>query len=587
MKRLPNPLSASRRLAFAVLIAIGAGQAVAAIAIALLVQQGFDRLVATVDTPAEPVAATTLAQLVAGLAVAVLASAWLRSQERVSSEKLGQHYVQEVRAVLFAHLTTVPARELGKRHRGSLLLKFVGDLSALRLWVSRGLARMLVAGVAITLALAALAVMNPALALGVGLVLVAGGLATLGISPWMLRTARRSRRHRARLTGEVTERLAQIHVLQSAGQGRREGKRVGRRSERVADAMVDQARASGAVRGIAEGAAAAAGVVALLVGAFEVRAGRASPGTVVAGVSIAGLLAGYLRDLGRVAEYAARARVARGAARHFLAIPPLPDPPAQPDLQVEGGALDIDSVTLGDALVDVSLSARPGQTVAVVGPNGAGKSTLALLAARLVDPDRGRVRIDGQDLRSRSVASVRKAVGVASPDLPLLRGSMSRNVCYRLPRIDEDEVARVTRLCELDELAADLPHGWRSDVGEGGSHLSAGQRARIAVARAALGRPALLVLDEAETHLDGHAARVVDRVLADHTGTALVVTHRRSLVERADVVWHLQDGRVLAVGPPEQLLAGDRPTARLFADQAAPTGPDGIPASPTAQPVTG
>uniref|UniRef100_UPI0013005850 ATP-binding cassette domain-containing protein n=1 Tax=Desertihabitans aurantiacus TaxID=2282477 RepID=UPI0013005850 len=316
---------------------------------------------------------------------------------------------------------------------------------------------------------------------------------------------------------------------------------------------------------IAEGAAAAAGVAALLVGAFEVREGRASAGTVLAAVSLAGLLGGYLRDLGRVAEYAAGARIARRAVRSFLDIPPLPDPADQPDLEVRTGAVEIERVSVGEALSDVTLRVRGGRRVAVVGANGAGKSTLVALVARLSDPDAGRVCIDGQDVRHRSLASVRAAVGIASPDLPLLRGSLRRNVTYRNPRVDEAELARISTLCGLDELAAELPDGWRTDVGESGSRLSAGQRGRVAVARAALGRPPLLVLDEAESHLDADASRVVDRVLADHSGTALVVTHRRELVERADEVWCLQDGRVVETGPPGLLLTGTGPTARLFA----------------------
>ncbi len=562
---LPRPLSASRRGAFLRLVAIGVGQALAAISIALLVKQAFDRLISA-PTPVEPM---TVAALVGGLVLAVACTALLRGRERVAGERLGQHYVFDVRETLFEHLTRVPARELGRRHRGSMLLRFVGDLSALRLWVSRGLARLLVAGVAIGLALVALAVMNPALSVAVGCVLAGGALATWAVSPRLLRTARTSRRHRSRLTGEVTERLTQVAVLQASGQERREGKRVGRRSGRGVEAMVDQARASGAMRAIAEGTAAAAGVTAVLVGAVEVRAGRATPGTVVAALSIAGLLSGYLRDLGRVAEYAAAAKVARGAAERFLSMAPLPDPPGLPALTAEGGALDIEAVGLGDALCGVTLRAEPGQTVAIVGPNGAGKSTLVALAARLVDPDHGRVCIDGQDVRSRSLASVRRAVGIAGPDLPLLRGSLSRNVRYRLPRCDDAEVARVSELCRLDELAASLPEAWRSDVGEGGSRLSAGQRARISVARAALGRPALLILDEAEAHLDRDSAAIVDRVLADHTGTALVVTHRRELVERADVVWCLEDGRVAEVGPPDQLLRGHGPTAELIGRTSA------------------
>lgn len=562
---LPRPVSAARLGAFGRLIAIGVAQAIAAITIAVLVERSFDQLISA----ALPVSRRTVATLAGGLTLAVVVSALLRSRERVAGEKLGQHYVVEVREALFAHLTRVPARELGRRHRGSLLLRFVGDLSALRLWVSRGLARLTVAGVAVSLALVALAVMNLGLSLAVGGVLLGGALATWTVSPRLLRTARTSRKHRSRLTGEVTERLTQIAVLQSAGQERRERKRVGKRSNRVAEAMVDQARASGAMRAIAEGTAAAAGVAALLVGAIEVRAGRASPGTVVAALSIAGLLSGYLRDLGRVAEYAASARVAREAARRFLAMAPLPDAPGLPDLVAGGGALELEAIGLGDALRGVTLRAKPGDTVAVVGPNGAGKSTLVALAARLVDPDHGRVRIDGQDLRHRSLSSVRRTVGIASPDLPLLRGSMDRNVRYRLPRCDDEEVARIAALCGLDELAASLPEGWRSDVGEGGSRLSAGQRARLTVARAALGRPPLLLLDEAEAHLDADAARVLDRVLADHTGTALVVTHRRELVERADVVWCLVDGCVAEVGPPQRLLTGNGPTARLFADHEA------------------
>lgn len=460
-----------------------------------------------------------------------------------------------------------------------MLLRFVGDLKALKAWVSLGLARMIVGGLAVGLAMTALAVINLRLGLAVGPVLVLGALATWATSPRLLATSRKARSRQSKLTGEVSERLSQIAVLQASGQERRERKRVKRKSDHVAVAMIARARASGNTRAVAEATAALAGVAALVVGAMEVRAGRATAGTVVASLSIAGLLSGHLRDLGRVAEYAAVAKVARQAVQRFLDMPRLPDPSGAPDLEVVGGEIDIRSVGLGDALDDVTLHASAGDTVAVVGPNGAGKSTLVSLVGRLVDPDQGEVCIDGQDLRTRSLSSVRRTVGMAGPDLPLLRGSMDRNVRYRLPRCDDEEVARIAELCELHEVAADLPEGWRTDVGETGGRVSAGQRAQLTVARAALGRPAVLVLDEAEAHLDLHAAVVVDRVLADHPGTALVVTHRRDLVERVDVVWCLIDGRVAEVGDPAHLLAGNGPTARLFGHQA--NGHDSPVISPT------
>lgn len=556
---IPRPMGGGRARRFLQLVAIGVGQALSAIGFALLTERGFNALLdaSTKGAGGGPVSGSgiTLPVLGVGLLACVLLSASLRGAERTSSEKLGQDYVTEVRGTLFRHLTTVPARELGRRNSGDMLMKFVGDLSALRLWVALGLARLTVAGVAIMLALGALAFMNLRMGLAVGTALLVGGLLTLAVTPWMLRTAKVSRRRRSRLTGEVTERLTQVAVVQAAGQERRESRRMGRHSARVATAMVDQARASGAARAIAEGTAVAASATALLVGGAEVLAGRSTPGTVVAGVGVAGLLAGYLRDLGRVAEYAARAKVARAAVRRFLAIPPLPSRPDAPDIRIEHGLVEVRGVSLNGALTDVTVTAMPGQTVAIVGPNGAGKSTLTAVVSRLVDPEEGSVLIDGQDVSHHSLNSVRRAVGISSPSLPLLSGSMRRNVTYRLPGVDPEELERVSRLCDLDELARGLPHGWDTKVGPGGSNLSAGQQARIGIARAALGRPALLVLDEAEAHLDSESSRVVDRVLADHRGTALVVTHRHELMSSTDVVWSLADGRLVEVATPEELAS--------------------------------
>lgn len=561
---LARPLSRARLPLFGWLVVIGTGQAIGTVGTALLVEVAFDALFAG-DQPAR---AGQVALLSSGLVAAVGLAAGMRAAERVGAERLGQHYVTQVRAQLFDHLTRVPARELGQRNRGSMLLRFVGDLSALRSWVSLGLARLLVAGIAIVLAITALAVINAGIGLVVAGVLLCGAVATWRINPRLLDSAKVARNRRAKLTGEVAERLSHVGVLQAAGQEHRERRRVGKYSRRVSVAMVDRARAAGAARGIAEGTAGLAAVAVLLLGSMEVRAGRATVGTVVGAMAVAGLIAGHLRDLGRVTEYAAGAKVAREAARRFLTLPTLSDPPGLPDLVPGPGRIDLEALGLGDALLGVTLRSQAGQTVAIVGRNGAGKSSLVSLVARLVDPDHGRVLLDGQDVRTCNLASVRAAVGVAGPDLPLLRGTVERNVRYRQPAASRDELDRVARLCGLDDLVGELPRGWQAEVGDGGSRLSAGQRARVAVARAALGRPSVLVLDEAEAHLDRKAADVVDQVLADHTGTALVVTHRRELVERADVVWCLDNGRVAEVGPPGVLLAADTRTARLFRSDA-------------------
>jgi ABC-type multidrug transport system fused ATPase/permease subunit len=562
---LVRVLTRARLPLYARLVVIGFVQALGSIGAALLIRSAHHGI-------AGPTTAGLghIVVLAFGLIAAVALAAGTRAAERVGAERLGQHYVTEVRADLFEHLTKVPARHLGRRNRGNMLLRFVGDLSALRSWVSLGLAKVLVAGITVTLAVAFLVYLDPAIGLAVTAVLVVGAVSTVITNPRLMASSRTARSRRARLMGEVTERLTHIGVLQAAGQQLREHRRVGRLSARVSDAMIDRARAAGMCRAVAEATSGLAVVAVVVVGAVQAQHGHSSPGTVLAAVTVVGMLTGHMRDLGRVAEYAAGARVARAAAYRFLALPTLPDPAGQPDLRTAGGALELDGVGLAGALDAVTLRAEPGQTVAIVGANGAGKSTLVALAARLLDPDQGAVRLDGQDLRSRSVASVRAAIGIAGPDLPLLRGSVERNVLYRRPRAGKREIARVTALCGLDDLAADLPGGWQAEVGDGGSLLSAGQRARVTIARAALGNPTLLILDEAEAHLDGSAADVVDRVLADHSGTALVVTHRRELMERADVIWFLHDGRVVEAGPPRVVLRRDGPVARLLADGTSP-----------------
>lgn len=176
--------------------------------------------------------------------------------------------------------------------------------------------------------------------------------------------------------------------------------------------------------------------------------------------------------------------------------------------------------------------------------------------------------LDGQDLRDHTLISVRRHVGLAGPDFPLLRGTVARNLTYRHPDASEDEQTQVRWLCGIDEIVADLPDGADTKISEGGNSLSAGQRQRLSLARALLGDPPLLLLDEADANLDHRAAAVVDRVIRAHRGTVLVVTHRADRLAAADVVWHLRDGRLVGAGPPAVLLAGDGPTAALFSDAA-------------------
>lgn len=174
--------------------------------------------------------------------------------------------------------------------------------------------------------------------------------------------------------------------------------------------------------------------------------------------------------------------------------------------------------------------------------------------------------LDGQNLARHSLASVRRAVGMVSAELPLLKGTIAKNVRYRWPEAPADEIERVCALCGVDELLAEQPEGMQTRLLEDGKNLSLGQRQRIALARALLGDPALLLLDEIEAHLDEQASTMIDRILARYRGTVLMVTHRRERLFQADAIWHIAEGRLVETGPPLKLLNGDGPTRHLFGD---------------------
>jgi ABC-type multidrug transport system fused ATPase/permease subunit len=564
MMQIPRAISGNRRWFLTRLVINGFCQAAATVANALLVEMAFDKLITTVNPGLNN---KLLWQIGLGLAAAAIVTALLRVLERADAERIGQDYAYEIRMILYERLISLAPRALQNRSQGGVMLRFVGDLTALRQWVSLGLARLTVALTTTVVSLAALSIVSTPLALTVGLVLAIGGLSSLKLGKRMQSVAQESRRRLSNLAANINEKVASIAVVQVFGQSQREKKRIARQSRRLEKAMVDRAMVAGQLRGITEGTAAIASGAALIVGALEVSAGRTSVGVVVAAMTIVGLLVPPLRDLGRVQEYWHNSRVALQKVEQFLKTPSLVTQKANaPELDLGNGRLEFDGVSLEGSLHKVSAIAQPGQIVALVGPNGAGKSTLISLAARLIDPDEGVIRLDGQDLAQHSLKSVRQAIGMAGPDLPLLRGTVAKNLRYRWRNAPVEEITRVWQLCGIDEVLAELSQGEETKVSEGGKTLSAGQRQRIALARAILGNPPLLLLDEVDANLDAQATAIVDRVLAEHKGTVLIITHRKERLLCADVIWYLENGRLIETGSPEVLLNSDSLTARLFQD---------------------
>jgi len=237
------------------------------------------------------------------------------------------------------------------------------------------------------------------------------------------------------------------------------------------------------------------------------------------------------------------------------------DGPGAPPLAVSGGALVFDDVHFGydprrPILKGISFTVPPGRTVAIVGPAGAGKSTIGRLMFRFYDVDGGAIRIDGQDLRAVTQASLRGSIGIVPQDTVLFNDTIAYNIAYGRPGAAPEEVDRAAHLAELTGLIGRLPDGAQTTVGERGLKLSGGEKQRVAIARTILKNPPILLLDEATSALDTHTEREIQGNLKDISvgRTTLVIAHRLSTVIDADEILVLDDGRIVERGRHHDLL---------------------------------
>lgn len=222
-----------------------------------------------------------------------------------------------------------------------------------------------------------------------------------------------------------------------------------------------------------------------------------------------------------------------------------------------------DSVRVLD---EISFQVPAGALCVIIGPSGAGKSTLADLLLRFYDPDSGAIAIDGQDLRELRLQDLRRNIAVVEQSPHLFRATVRENIAYGKPEASLEEIRACARAAAIDDFIQSLPEGYATIVGERGSTISAGERQRIALARALLRKPAILVMDEPTAALDpaleAAVSGVFTRVLRDRT--TILITHRMSLVEMADVVVVIDNGQVVESGTPRELLVSDSFLARQF-----------------------
>ncbi len=249
----------------------------------------------------------------------------------------------------------------------------------------------------------------------------------------------------------------------------------------------------------------------------------------------------------------------------------VPEAPDAPDLEDVRGAIELQDVHFAyldgePVLQGVSLKAAPGEMVALVGSSGAGKSTLVDLIPRFYDPQRGRVLVDGRDVREVSLQSLRRSMGVVTQEVILFNDTVGRNIAYGMGEVPAESVEAAARAANAHDFIMRLPRGYDTMIGDRGVRLSGGERQRLSIARAILKNPPILILDEATSALDTESELLVqeaiDRLVRDRT--TIVIAHRLSTIQNVDRIHVMQRGRVVQTGTHAELLAAGGPYKILY-----------------------
>jgi ATP-binding cassette, subfamily B, bacterial len=563
LRRLLRPFA----VAFLVGLALDALDALASLAMPALVRGGIDHGVEA--------QALHVILAVSAVALLIVGADWaITAIQTLVVGRNGERLLYILRVKIFAHLQRLGLDYYEHELAGRIMTRMTTDVEALSSFLQTGLITFVNSLLTFVGVLIALLVINVTLGLTVLAILPFAAAATVVFQRGSSRAYSDAREKVSAVNADLQENVAGLRVSQAFRREARNAQRFAGRSDDYRRSRLRAQRYIALYFPFIQSLSTAAGALVLLVAAGQMRSGALTAGALIAYLLYIDMLFSPVQMLSQVFDGYQQAAVAVRRISELLRTP-TSTPQARRPRPAGRGAARIElrdvhfSYTAGgpEALAGVDLVVAPGETVALVGETGAGKSTLVKLVARFYDVTAGSVLVDGVDVRDYDLASYRHRLGVVPQEAHLFAGTVRDAIAYGRPGASDAEVEAAARAVGAVDMIARLPGGFRHQVAERGRNLSAGQRQLIALARAYLVDPDILLLDEATAALDLATEAAVTRAaqhLAAHR-TTLVVAHRLTTAARADRIVVIAGGQITETGTHDALLAAGGEYASLWA----------------------